>query len=192
MPQRVPTLTRILQRLLHDDATSEDLEPLALPKNFHLVARGREWEECVDPSDLQRISLLVSGAMRAKQVKDERVERELKILRNEVGSRRVVYQLIRILVRDARLVLDDEGATRERSLHGEILVGEDSQAVGREHACTLHLVEDGIMRCIDLVPAVDIGSEKPGIVARGKRLDFVCGRVCPQHVLFVQVVRVGE
>ena len=44
---------------------------------------------------------------------------------------------------------------------------------------------------VDFVATVDVGSEKPPLLATRKRVYFMCGCVCAKHPLFVDIVRVA-
>lgn len=53
---------------------------------------------------------------------------------------------------------------------------------------SFHLVEDGIMICVDLVPPVDVPSYQEAIKPGTYQLPLVGRGVRPQHVCLVQVV----
>lgn len=55
---------------------------------------------------------------------------------------------------------------------------------------TLDLVEDGIMRPVNLVASVHVGGQEPLVLPVFEHLDFVCGSVGAEHEVFVDVVAV--
>jgi len=67
-----------------------------------------------------------------------------------------------------------------------------SRRACREQARPLHLVKDGIMTGVDLIPSVDVRCEKPVLVSTGKELDLVCRGVCAQQKVAVHVVAILE
>lgn len=57
--------------------------------------------------------------------------------------------------------------------------------------CALHLVEDGVVRCVNLVSPVHVCAEEPPVESLPVALDLVCAGVGAQHGVFVEVVAVG-
>lgn len=67
-----------------------------------------------------------------------------------------------------------------KMLYPDLMVGKKSHS--------LHLVEDRIVACVDLVPPVDVPSYEKTVKPGAYQLLLVCGGVCTQHVCLVQVV----
>lgn len=54
----------------------------------------------------------------------------------------------------------------------------------------LHLVEDGVVRSVNLVSPVHVCAEEPSVQSLAVALDLVCAGVRAQHVVLVEVVAV--
>lgn len=187
--------TRALKCRLPDDATPEDLEPLAVEHDLDLVARRRPRERRLDPPDPQRLRPVSTGPPAAKQLEHEPVERVLEVLGNDARRARVVLRLVGVRRRLVpRRVLDDDVGLTERGAHLGVLALEalDAALRGVDDVAALHLVEDGVVRPVDLVAAVHVGRDEEAVLARREALDLVRRRVRAQHVPLVEVVRVGE
>lgn len=89
--------TRPLEEVLLDNTATEDLKPLATPKDFDLVAWRSPGESGVNPSDLKWLACMVG--VRSEQGEDERVERKLEVVCDEPERLGVVLGLGRVFGR---------------------------------------------------------------------------------------------
>lgn len=183
-----------VQCLLHDDAAPQQFEPFALPPDFDFVARRGEREIRLDPADaegfLWRSSALPLGGHVAEKTEDEAVERVLEVFRDFGRVDGVVGGLVRVGGRDPGGVLDEDRARCEGRLELGVERGQRMELGDRPDVCALHLVEDGVVRAVDLVPPVHVCAEQPPVEAAAVALDLVCAGVGAQHVVFVEVVAV--
>jgi hypothetical protein len=142
---------------------------------------------------LERFARL--GRVGPKQFQDEPVQRVLQVFGDNLGDARVVLGLVRVCGGfGSGRVVDDDVGSRECRLHLCVLALEafDAALVRVDDVAAFHLVKDGVVTPIDLVAAVDVGREEEPVQPFPERFDFVRRRVRPEHVLFVEVVRVGE
>lgn len=117
------------------------------------------------------------------------------MLGDDARRARVVLGLVRVGRRlDAGQVLDDDVGGAERGAHLGVLSLEAlDAALGRvDDVAALHLVEDRVVRAVDLVAAVHVGRDEELVEPLAELLDLVRRRVGAQHVVLVEVVRVGE
>lgn len=179
-----------IECLLHDDAASQQFEPFALPPDFDFVARGGEGEIGFDPADAEGFVPL--GGHVAEETEDEAVEGVFEVLGDFGGVDGVVGGLVRVGGRDAGGVLDEDGARCEGGLELGVECGQGVELGAGPDVGALHLVEDGVVRGVDLVAAVDVCAEEPRVEAAAVALDLVGAGVCAQHVVGVEVVAVGR
>lgn len=125
-----------------------------------------------------------------KETEDEAVERVLEVSRDFGGVDGVVRGLVRVGRRDAGVVLDADGARREGGFELGVECGEGMELGEGPDVRALHLVEDGVVGCVDLVSPVHVCAEEPPVESSAVALDLVCAGVCAQHVVFVEVVAV--
>lgn len=89
-----------------------------------------------------------------------------------------------------RVVLDEDRARCEGRLELGVECREGMELGDGPDVCALHLVEDGVVRGVYLVPPVHVCAEEPPVEASLVALDLVCAGVCAQHVVLVEVVAV--
>ena len=117
------------------------------------------------------------------------------MLGDDLGDARVVFRLVRVRrsFGSGRVVDDDVGGRECRPHLGILALEAFDAALARvDDVAAFHLVKDWVVTPVDLVAAVDVGREEEPVQPFPERFDFVRRRVRPEHVLFVEVVRVGE